>query len=337
VRTTSTLARWTWGRDSEKSGGVLTCLRELFTAYAVLSEHRLMVGAPRVTVSVHEAGKKNTYLFQGTFEPAGAPSSAGLAQDLADRIAATMRAGEPGSVYAHARSSGEILAGGEAREEVDLCRLGVSVFGSYVSTDLETTSDAWLPYDLKGRPQPDVHAANAPRLAAALRDLSEALDTETDPDDPTWFARPNETGAENHFDPDGTARDVWGSFEVPYRYGKFEQTPGFGRVGYRHTADGEVTAVPVRGERGFLGHLWASDEGDAAGFEPHDIEDDAVYRAGLAWLDRLRAAHDRGLRPSAALAELSTLQDTEGIGRVDPTVPPRTVSLSELRASRSAG
>ncbi|MEU0838035.1 hypothetical protein ABZ370_00985 [Streptomyces sp. NPDC005962] len=71
-----------------------------------------------------------------------------------------------------------------------------------------TSSDAWMPYDLKGRPQPTVYAANAPRLSAALHDLSEALNMETDPDDPTYFGKPTETGIENYFVDDGTASDV---------------------------------------------------------------------------------------------------------------------------------
>lgn len=37
---------------------------------------------------------------------------------------------------------------------------------------LSTWSDAWLPADLAGVPQPEVHARNAPRLAAALRELT---------------------------------------------------------------------------------------------------------------------------------------------------------------------
>jgi hypothetical protein len=63
-----------------------------------------------------------------------------------------------------------------------------------------------------------VYAATAPRLSAVLRDLSEALGSETDPDDPSYFAKPTGTGAENYFDADGTASDVWGSFEVLTRY-----------------------------------------------------------------------------------------------------------------------
>ncbi|MDG9721110.1 hypothetical protein [Streptomyces sp. DH24] len=302
----------------------------------MLRDRRLMVGAPRVSVSVHESRKKNTYLFQDTFELSEGLSSADEVKDLADRIEATMRAGEIGSVSAHAKSASEIVADGEAREEAGLLCLGTAALSGYVSADLVTYSDAWLPYDLKGRPQPEVHALNAPRLAAALRDLSEALDSETDPDDPTWFAKPNETGAENIFDDrDGTPRDVWESFEVPYRYEKFTHTPGFGRIGYRRSADGDVQCVPVRGEHGLLGHLWASDAENAASFEPLDVGDDAMYRAGPVWLERLRAAHDRGLPPSTALIELSAMPDTDGAGHVDRTAPPRTVPLRSLREAEN--
>ncbi|MFB6505968.1 hypothetical protein ACFYXP_34795 [Streptomyces sp. NPDC002466] len=63
------------------------------------------------------------------------------------------------------------------------------------------------------------------------------------------------------------------------------------------------------GEHGLLGYLWASDEENAASFEPRDVGDEESCRAGLLWLDRLRSAHDRGLLPSRALAELADLTD----------------------------
>jgi hypothetical protein len=122
---------------------------------------------------------------------------------------------------------GEVMIGGGTKEEADLFRLGASTLLDYISVELVTRTDVWLPCDLKGRPQPEVYVANGPRLSAALRDLSEALDSETDPDDPTYFATPNETGAENFFDENGNALDVWVSFEVPYRYEVFTRTPGF--------------------------------------------------------------------------------------------------------------
>ncbi|MFH9468608.1 hypothetical protein ACH4LT_15140 [Streptomyces clavifer] len=145
--------------------------------------------------------------------------------------------------------------------------LGTSAVLDYVSTDLATFSDAWMPSDLKGRAQPAVHSANAPRLSAALRDLSETLRSETDPDDPTHFGKPTDFGVDNYFDHGGRASDVWSRFEVPYRYGKFTHAPGFGRIGYKRSTEGVVHYAPVRGKNGLLGFLWASDAEQAASFD----------------------------------------------------------------------
>ncbi|MFD3619298.1 hypothetical protein ACFWWT_29440 [Streptomyces sp. NPDC058676] len=280
---------------------------------------------------------KNTYLFQGGFEPEATSPPADAAAELAERIEASMRPGEIGSVYAGASSGGEVVIGNDTHEEADLFRLGASTLFDYISVDLVTHTDVWLPYDLKGWPQPEVCASNGPRLSAALRDLSEALDSETDPDDPTYFAKPNETGAANFFDENANALDVWGSFEVPYRHGMFTQTPGFGRIGYRRTVEGDVRYVPVKDDRGdVLGYLWVSDSEPAASFEPQDVGDDTVYQAGLIWLQRLRSAYDRGLSPAAALVELSAMPDEKGAGHVDPTSEPRTAALTALR-DREAG
>ncbi|MFK4116686.1 hypothetical protein [Streptomyces longwoodensis] len=217
MEATTTVARWTWGRDLEGApaveSGVGACLRELLTAHQVLCSHRLMVGTPRMSVFVHEAGKKNTYLFRDETQPTVADSPVEAAQEVARRVHEAMSSGEIGSVYAHIDSPGDVLLGDDFRREPGLFLLGGSALLGYVGVDLATRTDFWLPYDLKGRAQPDVYAANAPRLSAALRDLSEALDSDTDPDDPTCFAKPNETGAENYFDEGGNAQDVWDSFE----------------------------------------------------------------------------------------------------------------------------
>jgi hypothetical protein len=222
-----------------------------------------------------------------------------------------------GAVYAYAKSADAITKGDDSLLGVGLLQLGASAFVDYVSTDLVTFSDVWMPYDLKGRAQPAVHAANAPHMAAALRDLSEALDSETDPDDPTWFGKPTETGIDSYFDNDGTAADVWSRFEIPYRYDEFTHAPGFGRIGYGRSADGEVQYVPVHGKHGVLGYLWASDTENAASFEPRDVGDEESYAVGRQWLDRLRSAHDRGLSPSQALAELAGLTASNRPGTLD--------------------
>jgi hypothetical protein len=340
VRTTSPVSRWTWGRDDDSADAPVCCLRDLLAAYQVLAVHRFAVDAPTVHVSVSGAGTSNSRLFEGNLAvPTDAQEAAKAVPQVAEQVREAMRVGEIGSVDAYAECSGMVVTGADAGKEErqdGLFRLGASSFADFVTVDLVTHTDVWLPYDLKGRPQPEVYEANGPRLSAVLRDLAEALESETDPDDPTYFAKPTATGAENLFAADGSASDVWGSFEVPTRYDVFTHAPGFGRIGYRRTAEGQVQYVPVvDGSGEVLGYLWVSDAENAASFEPLDVGDDATYRAGLVWLERLRAAHERGLPPPTALAELSAMADTEGAGRVDPTAQPRTVPLSTVRNSNT--
>ncbi|MEV7995093.1 hypothetical protein AB0O67_25260 [Streptomyces sp. NPDC086077] len=330
------VARWAWGRDDETADALVCCLRDLMAAYGVLAAHRFAVGAPAVQVSVSEAGKPNSVLFKGELAVAAASSgstrSAEAVASLVDQVRTGLRAGEIGSVDAHVECSGLVAVGSD--EEFlhnALFMLGASSFADFVTVDLVTGSDVWLPFDLKGRSQPEVYEANAPRLAALLRDLSKVLESETDADDPTYFAKPTETGAENFFDTPGSASDVWGSFEVPTRYDVFTHAPGFGRIGYRRTAEGDVRYVPVLSEQGIIGHLWASDTENAASFEPRDVGDDAIYCAGLVWLERLRSAHDRGLSPSAASAELTAMPDEGGAGRAESDAQPQIIDLGALR------
>jgi hypothetical protein len=310
---------------------LVRCLRDFLIAYKVLAAHRLVVGAPAVHVSVSEAGRPKSRLFDGELTVSDAQDSADELDRWAAEIRSTLRPGEVGSADVLVKCAGVLDTNDGEVVQDGLLLLGASAFVDFVSVDLVTFSDAWMPYDLKGRPQPGIHQANAPRLAAALSDLATALDSETDPDDPTYFGRPTESGVENFLEADGSASDVWDRFEVLTRYEEFEQTPGFRDVSYRRTVDGPVRYVPVRGDHGVLGYLWASDTENGASFEPVDVGDDDIYKAGLVWLERLRSAHDQGLSPSAALIELSGLPDEGGAGRVDPTAEPLTMDLASLR------
>ncbi|GGO53666.1 hypothetical protein GCM10012287_40860 [Streptomyces daqingensis] len=271
-------------------------------------------------MSVHRAGDSNDFLFEGSFDITELSS---WPQTLNDEVKAALDAGQKiGGVNARISGSAVVL-GGTCEENA--FSIGASAFLDYVSIDLVTFSDAWMPFDLRGCSQPAVHERNAPRLSAALRDLSEVLDTETDPDDPTYFGKPTETGVENYFEEDGSASDVWGSFEIPYRNRVFRHEPRF-TPGYKRSADGVVQYVPVRGWHGVLGYLWASDAENAASFEPRDDADEDGYKDGLAWLDRLGNAYDRGLSPSHALAELAGLSEGDS---------PDLLDLASLREKAS--
>ncbi|NGO79243.1 hypothetical protein G6045_26845 [Streptomyces sp. YC504] len=321
------VGRWTWGREDESGDPILAALHALLTAHEVLATHGFAVGTTVAQVSVHAAGSSDARLFDGDVPLAGQPS----AEDLARTVTAALRPGEIGSVHVAVTLAGEVRTAQDARVEQGVFRLGSSALLDFVTTDLTTFTDIWLPYDLKGRAQPDVHAANGHRLTAVLGGLADALGTETDPDDPTWFAKPSEQGVNNYFAPDGSASDVWDSFEVPYRNRVFQHGPSFDTTAYARSADGEVRYLPVVNEQGVLGYLWASDAESAASFEPREAAEEAGYKAGLSWLDRLGQTAADGLPPTQALAELRQLPADGVAGGVPSDAEPSTATLADLR------
>ncbi|RSS51080.1 hypothetical protein EF912_21160 [Streptomyces sp. WAC07061] len=324
------VARWDWGRDTDGVDPVMDGLRDLITAYCVLASHRLAAGTPRIHVAVLQWGAPNNRLFEGDLVAPEGLEPAEAAELLARDVRAAMRPGDIGAVQTQVHCSGTLAGRGAGELVHGMFLLGSSAYGDFTSVDLVTFSDVWMPYDLRGRAQEAVCAANRPRLAAALAEIAEALGSETDPDDATWLGIPTESGVENHFeDDDGTPSDVWGRFEIPYRNGIFGQTPKF-TAGYGRQASGPVRYVPVVGAREVLGYLWASDAEGAASFEPRDAADLDAYRAGLVWLERLQDAYGRGLAPRAALAELGGSPGDPVAGRPEPGAAVEVAEFGEL-------
>ncbi|MFD6936989.1 hypothetical protein ACFWAP_12705 [Streptomyces goshikiensis] len=329
------VARWSWGETGRETDVVREAVRRFFLALRVLDRYGL--AAPhggRVAVVVSEAGARSA-LLRAEF-PVGAEA-------LVARIEDGLAPGEVGGVDLYAVCDGVVETGTGGAEAVEgLFALTTMVSEEYFHVGLTTFCDGWMPFDLRGRAQEAVFAANRPRLATALAEIAEALDVQIDPEDATWFGFPTESGVENHYKDDGSASDVWGSFEIPYRNRIFSQTPRF-TAGYGRRASGRVRCVPVLGSAEVLGYLWASDAEGAASFEPCDAADLDGYRAGLVWLDRLQDAYDRGLSPTAALVELGGNPGDRVAGRADVKATaeagaweaPESI-LSHLRASGPA-
>jgi hypothetical protein len=320
------VARWSWGETGREADLVREAVRRFLSALRVLDRHRL--GTPhggRVAVVVPEMGRRSI-LLRADF-PVGAltadfAEAAPFAEALVQQIKESVAPGEIGGVELYAPCDGIVVTGTGGAEAVEgLFALTAEVSEGYFNVGLTAFSDAWMPFDLRGRAQDSVFAANRPRLASALAEIAEELDVEIDPEDATWFGFPTESGIENHSEDDGSPSDVWGSFEIPYRNRIFSQTPQF-KAGYGRQASGPVRYVPVLGIQQVLGYLWASDAEGAASFEPRDAADLDAYRAGLVWLDRLQEAYDRGLSPSAALVELSQCpgDPVAGLPEADATV-----------------
>ncbi|MFJ5227957.1 hypothetical protein [Streptomyces sp. NPDC088400] len=277
-------------------------------ARSVLASHRLAIGEPMFHLTISEAGTPTGMLFQGELTVAGS------AEELAGTVRSAMRPGRIGSVDARSTLAGSLFNGAEELRTEGLLDLNASVDVNFAAVELVTYSDAWMPFDLKGRAQSAVYEANAPRLEAVLPELTNVLGSSMDPEDPTYFGTPTETGVLPHVGQDGTPSDSWSRYEVPRRYDAFTHAPGFGHIGYRRSVTGDVRYVPVADDRGVLGYLWASEAEPAASFEPLDLDGDERYRAALTWLDRLRSAYDQGLSPCQALTELTgrSLRGTEG-------------------------
>ncbi|MDH6109177.1 hypothetical protein P3T36_006260 [Kitasatospora sp. MAP12-15] len=316
------VARWNWGESGRPADLVSEAVHRFAQAVRVLDQHRL--GTPhegRVAVAVPERGHRGYLLKTDLRVGAIAEEGAGATEELVAQIKTRLTPSEIGAVELFASCDGMVDTDCGAQATEGMFTLSVEVSEGFFNVGLTAFSDAWMPFDLRGRGQESVFAANGPRLASALAELSEALDTEVDPDDPTWFSVPTESGARNHYeDDDGTPSDVWGRFEIPYRNGIFSQTPKF-TAGYGRQASGPVQYVPVVGESGVLGYLWASDAESAASFEACDAVDLDGYRAGLVWLDRLQKAYDRGLLPTAALAELMAYPDDAEAGQAGSSEP----------------
>lgn len=185
-------------------------------------------------------------------------------------------------------------------------RILVSMTPEDGGVTLSTYCDAWMAYDLRGRPQPDVFALNAPRLAAVLAEVSQVLGDEVGPDDPTDFGKPTETGVENHFERDGTASDMWGSIEALFRLSEVDAELPSDLERYEKATDLPVRYVPVRIDAEVLGFVWGSDADSAAGYEPRSAAGEAAFGVAREWLLRLGAAKADGLLPSQALERLAS-------------------------------
>ncbi|WP_326780307.1 hypothetical protein OG481_08800 [Streptomyces longwoodensis] len=74
-------------------------------------------------------------------------------------------------------------ADGARHREERLVELTVSAEPLGLSADVAVFHDVWGPFDFRGSPHPAVHRHNAPRLAAALRELETVLGVPAEPED----------------------------------------------------------------------------------------------------------------------------------------------------------
>lgn len=118
-----------------------------------------------------------------------------------DDLLAAVGALAPGATPLGARFEGPgIVVRPEGGVEVrDVVTVGLTESGGLGTVFVETRCDAWLPFDLRGRPQHELHELNAPRLRAALEEIERALGV-AGAGESTKFARCEGYTLLNYFD-----------------------------------------------------------------------------------------------------------------------------------------
>ncbi|MEU3316583.1 hypothetical protein ABZ743_28400 [Streptomyces sp. NPDC006662] len=219
---------------------------------------------------------------------------------------------------------GEWTEAGAVRRAEKLFSVRVGLWGEgAVLLALAAYADAWLTQDLRERPQPEVAAENAPRLAAALKRISELTGSEIDPGDPTKHARPTPDGFADLLAEEAEYDDSWATFEIPARWKRLMKLVPGEPAGedYESSTDHPVRYARVLRGNLVLGYLWASTADAAAGYEPRNAAGDAAFEAGVPWLLRFRSSQRRGFGPLDALAALLGERDEGPNGStVEPTL-----------------
>ncbi|MFC4331610.1 hypothetical protein ACFPC0_28325 [Streptomyces andamanensis] len=97
---------------------------------------------------------------------------------------------------------------GARRSEYRLVELTVSPERLGLSAEVSVHHDIWGSCDFRGTPRPEVQQQNAPRLAAALKDLDDLLGTVAEPGEATYFGAAEGYGVAEPMMVDGRGPDL---------------------------------------------------------------------------------------------------------------------------------
>lgn len=329
--TSNPMGDWTWELPS--STDAIRPRRAAETAVAVwnrLAEHGLANPVGRVSLSVRAAGNMgDVRIDSGNLnlepEPLAPASDLSRAVDEAESLDGDLL------ISTRLDCPGFWLESGVRHRVEKLFVIQVDVWkSSLLVVTLETYSDAWLKTDTRDREQPEVYAANAPRLSAALEGISDLLGSAPEPGDPSRYAVPTETGFQDTAIEGPAYDDSWGTFEIPARSGLLRSRIPWSEHEYEETTEHPVRYFTIQRDKQTLGYLWASVADDAAGYEPRTAAGEAAFEAGSGWLLRLRAAHGQGLTPLSALDWVAQRPPSPEIGMISEDAPREAPSLDSL-------
>jgi hypothetical protein len=322
---------WSWEVTSD--AGTFEPVRAAEVVVAVwdlLARQELAVPVGSVNVSVRASGDSRDVRLQAeglVLEPEPLSPGTALSRAVAE---ATSTAGDV-VVSVRIQCPGIWMESGVRHRAEKLFVIQAEIWKrALLVLTLETYADAWLTVDTRDRKQPEVHAENAPRLAAALGEISSLLGCAPTPGEPNRFATPAETGFEDPQIEGPAYDDPWGTFEVPARSRLLRSRLPASEDEYEETTDHPVRYFTVRRDRQTVGFVWASTEGDAAGYEPRTAAGLKAFESGTGWLLRLREAHSQGIDALTALTWVRQNPPQPEFGVIAEDNPQEAPSLDAL-------
>lgn len=177
-------ASWYWDLDGIVSPGIESALRVAADAVAVLKQFDLLTPVSLeykwyVLDSGFTGVRSSLYGFTSLDDP-----------DLPGKLLASRPSGFPNAQISKVNvvGSGTWFDGeGKARVEPQVVDLSVTTGRYSPSVTVSVHHDIWSWFDFSGRPHPEVHSRNAPRLADALRTLGSTFGMEAETGEPTYF------------------------------------------------------------------------------------------------------------------------------------------------------
>ncbi|MFC0597323.1 hypothetical protein [Streptomyces palmae] len=329
--TSNPVGDWNWEVLS-KSGKLpsFRAARVAVSVWNILSTHELADSSARLKVSVRSIpGMQETFAHASRVSLHLNPLGPGSALSRVMTEVESLEGDVLVSVLAEC--PGFWLESGVRHRVEKLFTIQVDIWRqSLLDVTLATYSDAWLTVDTRDREQFEVFQENAPRLAAALGEISVLLGSSPTPGDATRFAVPSETGFEDVRIEGPAYSDSWGTFEVADRWQILHSMIPASADEYEETTDHPVRYHTVQRDGQTLGYVWASVADEAAGYEPRTAAGEDAFKAGAGWLLRLRAAHGQGMTALAALDWVAARPASQEIGLVAEETPRESPSLGFL-------
>ncbi|MFY7067678.1 hypothetical protein ACOQFV_17635 [Nocardiopsis changdeensis] len=187
------VASWEWLQETPDGRDLTLGVSTAVKAARVLGAKKLME-ARRIEISWDQKGKGPIGLGSTISIPPGERLEA---DELAARIADSQPRAHPESrayrIYMTGPGAWIDEQGNEKWEPrlVDFS-VDVQIFG--VTGVLGVIHDIWSWYDFSGDPHPLIHQNNAPRLAAAIKEIEDSIGVEVEPGEPTFYAEPERYG-----------------------------------------------------------------------------------------------------------------------------------------------